>query len=83
MDTATKMRSNGGKARAKLDKAVLSAIGRKGGKARAKNMKPADRSTAARKAVSVRWDRVRAERETAVLKLAKPKRRRAGSAGHV
>jgi general stress protein YciG len=59
MDTATRMRSNGGKARAKLDKAVLSAIGRKGGKARAAAMSPDERRESARKAVNVRWKRVR------------------------
>jgi len=84
MDSATKMRSNGGKARAKLDKAVLSEIGRKGGKARAAAMSAKDRTKAARRAVAVRWARVRAAAAAAALKLAKRKRGRAGGpAAHV
>jgi hypothetical protein len=57
--------------------------GRNGGKARAANMDAKQRSIAARRAVTVRWDRVRAARAAAVLKLEKRKRGRAGSAPHV
>jgi hypothetical protein len=49
--------------------------GRNGGKARAAGMTPAELSDAARRAVNVRWDRVRAERAAA-----KPKRKRSGKA---
>jgi hypothetical protein len=79
MDSATRMRSNGGKARAKLSKDVLSAIGRKGGEARAAAMSPKDRRDAARWAVIVRWDRVRAARTALASKLEKRKRGRAGA----
>lgn len=60
MDSATRMRSNGGKARAKLSPDILSAIGRKGGEARAAAMSAEARSAAARRAVNARWKRVRA-----------------------
>lgn len=83
MDSATRMRSNGGKARAKLDKALLSDIGRKGGKARAANMNAKQRSKAARRAVTIRWDRVRTARVATALKSEKRKRGRAGAAPHV
>lgn len=79
MDSATRMRSNGGKARAKLAKEVLSAIGRKGGEARAAAMSAKDRQIAARRAVTVRWDRVRAASTALALKLEKRKRGRAGA----
>ena len=78
MDSATRMRSNGGKARGKLAKEILSAIGRKGGEARAKAMSDTQRSKAARRAVKIRWARVRAAREASALKLAKRKRGRVG-----
>jgi hypothetical protein len=56
------MRSMSGKARAgKLDKPELSAIKRVGGKAAAA-MNAKQRSKAARRAVNIRWDRVRAAR---------------------
>jgi hypothetical protein len=78
------MRSNGGKARAKLAPEILSAIGRKGGEARAKAMSDSARSKAARRAVTVRWDRVRAAREAALaLKRAKKARGRVGAIPHV
>ena len=79
MDSATRMRSNGGKARAKLSKDVLSAIGRKGGEARAAAMSPKARREAARRAVTVRWDRVRAVTAALALKQEKRKRRRVGA----
>lgn len=51
MDTATVMRSNGGKARAKkLSKARRIEIARSGGKARAANLTAAKRKQIARKA---------------------------------
>ena len=59
------------------------ALGRIGGKARKAALTPARRTEIARQAVTAHWDRVRAAREAAALKLTKPKRRRAGSAGHV
>jgi hypothetical protein len=59
------------------------ALGRNGGKARKAALTPARRTEIARQAVMAHWDRVRAAREAAVLKQVKPKRRRAGSAGHV
>ena len=59
------------------------ALGRKGGRARKAALTPARRTEIARQAVTAHWDRVRAAREAAVLKQAKTKRRRAGSAGHV
>jgi len=34
-------------------------IGKKGGKARAKNMTPEERSESARKAVNARWDKAK------------------------
>lgn len=62
MDSATKMRSKGGKARAKLAKDVLVAIARKGGEARAVALNADQRSAAARKAVNARWDRYRKQK---------------------
>jgi hypothetical protein len=59
------------------------ALGRIGGKARKAALAPARRTEIARQAVTAHWDRVRAAREAAALKQVKPKRRRAGSAGHV
>lgn len=54
------MRSNGGKARKeKLSADELSAIGRAGGIASRAALSPAERSTAARRAVTARWDAVR------------------------
>jgi hypothetical protein len=43
----------------------LTARGRNGGKARARNMDAAERSEAARKAVTKRWDEVRAKKALA------------------
>jgi hypothetical protein len=37
------------------------ALGRKGGKARVKNLSPEERSESARKAVQARWQKARAE----------------------
>ena len=51
------------------------ALGRKGGKARAVVLSDERRSEIARRAVNIRWDRVRAERAAA-----KPKRKRGGKA---
>jgi hypothetical protein len=51
--------------------------GRKGGKARAKAMLPAARSDAARRAVTVRWDRARA-RALVAAKAAKAAKRKPG-----
>ena len=59
------------------------ALGRIGGKARKAALAPARRTEIARQAVTAHWDRVRAAREAAALAQVKPKRRRAGSAGHV
>jgi len=79
MDSATRMRSNGGKARkVSLTKTERSAIASKGGKARAAGMSDAARSKAARRAVKIRWARVRAACTAAALKQAKRKRGRAG-----
>ncbi len=61
MNAATRMRSKGGKARALLSKEILSEIGRKGGLARSEKLSSEERSAAARKAVTVRWDRERAK----------------------
>lgn len=82
MDSATRMRSNGGKARAKLSPEILSAIGRKGGQARAAVMSASARSKAARRAVKIRWARVRATRKAAASKLAQRKRGRAVGAAN-
>jgi hypothetical protein len=72
MDTATQMRSKGGKARAEqLDKDALAEIGRKGGKARAASLGPKACSEAARRAVKVRWKKHRAK--LAALKSRKRK----------
>ena len=71
MNALTRMRSNGGKARARnLTPDQLSEIGRKGGKASRGKLTPDERSAAARKAVNARWARVRA--------AAKKKMKRAG-----
>ena len=58
-------------------------LGRKGGLARKAKLSPAERSKAARAAVTARWDAVRAARKAAALKLAKQKSRKAGGATHV
>jgi len=56
MDAATRMRSNGGKARAaKRSKEEIAQWGRNGGTARAAKLTPAQRKAAARKAAAARW----------------------------
>jgi hypothetical protein len=39
----------------------LASLGRKGGKARAKNLTPQERSESAKKAINARWAKLRAE----------------------
>jgi hypothetical protein len=48
-------------------------LGRKGGKNRAKNMTPQERSEAARKAVNARWARIDASLKETAKNLAKMK----------
>ena len=48
---------------AKLGAEGLAKIGRKGGRMRASNMTPEERSEASRKAVAARWAKRKAERE--------------------
>jgi hypothetical protein len=56
VDAATRMRSNGGKARAAKHTAEqIATWGMNGGLARAANMTAADRKAAAKKAAEARW----------------------------
>jgi hypothetical protein len=63
------------------------ALGRIGAKARMVKLSPAQRSEIALRAITARWDRVRAEvdaaRVAAASKKAKRKSRKAGGATHV
>jgi len=60
--------------------AAAVALGRKGGKARAAKMTPAERSEAARKAVEARWEKTLDKLERRIARRSKPVKRKSARA---